>query len=334
MNVGIYTRWQRRDSTYAAIQVADLLSQWQHDVAILTPTPTKPPVSSFWDARVARDALVRFTDWAESRALVIWTFCPDPAQLNWIVRAGKRAIVVPDWADLHLIDEVSALCWRIYAPTLHWARVLEGRGARNVVLCPWSPVLPITIRTLVPPVRVYVPPVDRPGEDDELAVDVVEGLLALDRAVVATVSIDGRRGALAKRLDRLAHIEPRLTLDRPLDYHHQILRYGDHSLTLLSAVVENFAIPALCSFHMGTPVIGFNAPTLAEAASPQNAVLVDCGAAPAAVDCRDLLEALMVLVEPSRLSQLFSGCAAGLAQRRLGFESAWRAAVSRTVWRR
>ena len=83
MKVGIYTRWQRRDSTYAAIQIADLMSLWQHEVTILTPTPKRPTVSNFWDSRVRQDSNIRFTDWAAQLAVVIWTFWPTPGQLEW-----------------------------------------------------------------------------------------------------------------------------------------------------------------------------------------------------------------------------------------------------------
>jgi glycosyltransferase involved in cell wall biosynthesis len=322
MNIGIYTRWQRRDSTYAAIQIADLLSQWRHEVTILTPTPTKPPVSSFWDGHVRHDSQVRFTEWAAPLALVIWLFCPHPGQPVWAKNANKRTVLVPDWADLSVISEVGPLFWRVLAPTRCWANLLADRGARNVVHCPWSPVLPITERSHAGPVKVYVPPVDRPGEDDEsTAVDIIEAVLSLNKSVQATISTDGRRSALAKRLERLAKAQPRLTLDRPADYHQQVLRYGEHSLTMLTTVVENFAMSALCSFHMGTPVVGFNAPSLDEVANPQNSVLV------ALSDQRGLLDALMALIEQPKLSRLFAGCQAGLAQRRLEFEAVWMDAV-------
>jgi hypothetical protein len=344
MNIGIYTRWQRRDSTYAAIQIADLVSQWQHEVTILTPTPRKPAVSSFWDRRVYHDSQVRFTDWAVPLSHVIWMFCPHPGQPVWAKNANKRAILVPDWDDLHLIGEVGPLFWKIMAPTRAWAHFLADQGARNVVACPWSPMLPVTKRVPDGPVRIYVPPVDRPGdEDDGLAVDVVEAMFALDRHARATISTDGRRSALAKRLERLVKIEPRLTLDKPADYHQQVLRHGEHSLTLLSTVVENFGMSALCSFHMGTPVIGFNIPSLDEVANRKNSVLVNCkvtGSAPgvpgmlAPVDRRNLLEALMGLINEPALAQLFAGCHVGLTQRRIDFEVAWSAVVPFVEWRR
>ena len=161
-----------------------------------------------------------------------------------------------------------------------WPRRVAGPGSFSrscdapvniIALCPWSPMLPITSRAPATPIRVYAPPVDRPGdEDDGLAVDVIEAMFTLDHSALATISTDGRRSALAKRLERLAKIQSRLTLDRPADYHQQVLRYGEHSLTLLSTGVENFGMSALCSFHMGTPVVGFNVQSLAEVANPQN----------------------------------------------------------------
>lgn len=344
MNIGIYTRWQRRDSTYAAIQVADLVSQWQHDVTILTPTPTKPPVSSFWDGRVHHDSQVRFTDWAAPLSLVIWTFCPHPGQLLWAKNTNKRTILIPDWADLRAIDETGSAFWRIMAPTRGWMQRLRAGKTRNIVFCPWSPMLPITKRLPDKTVRIYVPPIERAGDEDgDLAVDVVEAALTLDKLVQATISMNGCRSSVAKRLERLARVEPRLTLDRPADYHQQVLRYGEHSLTLLSTVMENFCMSALCSFHMGTPVVGFNVQSLDEVANQRNSVLVDCeatGCAPGTTttlvpnDRRNLLDAIMTLLDGQELSRLFAGCHTGLAQRRLEFEAAWLAVVRLIVRRR
>jgi glycosyltransferase involved in cell wall biosynthesis len=303
-----------------------------------------PPVSSFWDRRVYHDSQVKFTDWALPLSVVIWMFCPHPGQPKWAKNANKRTILVPDWTDLHAIDEIGPMFGRIMAPTQCWTRLLVARGAHNVTFCPWSPMLPITERSPTGPVQVYVPPVDRPGdEDDGLAIDVIEAMFALDHRAQATISADGRRGAVAKRLDRLARAEPRLTLDRPVDYHQQVLRFGEHSLTLLSSAIENFGMSALCSFHMGTPVVGFNIQSLDEVASTQNSILVDCKATgcppgrPALLvpdDRRNLLDALMTLLEEPALSRLFGGCQAGLARRRLEFESAWSSVVSCTEWGR
>jgi glycosyltransferase involved in cell wall biosynthesis len=320
MNVGIYTRWQRRDSTYAAIQVADLLTQ-RHAVTILTPTPRRPAVSGFWDGRVRHD--VRFVDWAGPLDVVIWTACPRPEPVAWAAAAGKRTVLVPAWDDLDAIVRAGPRFGRIMAPTYRWARFFAALGARNVVTCPWSPMLPVTLRAPADPVRVYVPPIERPGEaDDGLVVEVVEALLELDRSVRATVAIDGRRGGVVRRIERRAKAEPRLTLARPEDYHRQVLRYGEHSLTLIPGGAEGFGMSALCSLHMGTPVVGFDTPPLAELAGPGNSVLVEDR------DGIDLLAALIPLVAGVGLAKLFAGCSRGLGRRRAGFEAAWGEALA------
>jgi hypothetical protein len=328
MNVGIYTPWQRRDSTYAAIQIADLMTLWQHNVTILTQTPTAPPVSGFWDRRVRHATQVRFTEWAAPLGAVIWTFWPHPGQPEWATKAGKYTIMVPDWVDARALAEAGPMFGRIMAPTRRCARTLASRGGNNIVLCPWSPMLPVTLRVPTGPARVYVPPA-APEDDDVLAVDIIDAMFELDRRAQATISMDGRRGAIAKRLERLARAQPRLELARPEDYHRQVLRYGGHSLTLLSRAAEGFGMAALCSLHMGTPVVGFAAPPLDEVASPGNSLLV----APRA-DRLDLLEGLMTLIEGAGLARLFAGCPAGLEQRRSEFEAAWAGAIPQMTGRR
>jgi hypothetical protein len=329
MKVGIYTRWQRRDSTYAAIQIAELLTRWQHEVTILTPTPKKSVVSNFWDNQVRYDSQVRFTEWASPLAVVIWMFWPPSVQPEWAGKASKRAILVPDWADMQAVEAIGPLFWRIMAPTRRWARMFADTGVVNVVPCPWSPMLPITLRTHVGPVRVYVPPGDRPIEgDDVLIIDVAEAMIELDRSVEITISIDGHRGTTVKRLERLAKAKPRLTLIRPEDYQRQIIRYTEHSLTLLPSLFESFGISALCSFHMGTPIISLDMPPLEEMASSRNSVLVEHHA-----DRLSLLEAALTLVEGPKLAQLFAGCPVGLERRRNEFESAWASALAATGYR-
>jgi glycosyltransferase involved in cell wall biosynthesis len=200
-------------------------------------------------------------------------------------------------------------------PARRWAGQLASLGIRNVVACPWSPMLPATRRSPAGPFRLYVPPVLRPGGDDDTALAVVEAVLARDRGALVAVSTCGRHHAAAKRLDRLARAEPRLTLDRPVDYHRHLLRYGEHSLTLLPAVPENFAMVALCSLHMGTPVVGLDAAPLGELANGENSVLV--------AGREDLPDAVLGLAGGPALARLFAGCPAGLARRRRDFEAAW-----------
>jgi hypothetical protein len=323
MKIGIYARWQRRDTTYAAVQIAELMSLWQHEVTILTPTPKRPSVSGFWDNRVRHDGHVRFADWAAPLAAVIWMFWPRLEQVEWANKAGKRTILVPDWADMVSLEEVGPLFWRIMAPTRRWAALLRAANVR-VSGCPWSPMLPITLRALTTPVQVYMPPVLRPGDiDDSLVVDIVEAMLDLDRYVRATVSTDGHRGGVVKRLERLAKSQRRLTLAKPEDYHRQILRFGEHSLTLLAPAIENMGMSALCSLHMGTPLIGLDVPPFDEIAGPKNSVLVGRQA-----DRLEFLESLMTLIQGPRLAQLFDGCPGGLEQRRTEFEHAWSSALA------
>ena len=98
-----------------------------------------------------------------------------------------------------------------------------------------------------------------------------------------------------------------------------MLRYGEHSLTLLPEAGENFGMAALCSLHMGTPVVGFSSPPLDEVADPGNSLLVEARGA----DRMGLLDGLMTLIEGPGLPRLFAGCPAGLEQRRGAFEGAW-----------
>jgi hypothetical protein len=75
---------------------------------------------------------------------------------------------------------------------------------------------------------------------------------------------------------------------------------------------------ALCSLHMGTPIIGLDVPPFSEIAGARNAILV-----PARTGGLVFLEELMTLIQSPRLSQLFADCPCGLERRRAEFERVW-----------
>lgn len=322
MRVGIHTRWQRRDVTYAAIQLADLFSRWGHHVALFTPTPRPARVSRYWDGKVRGAARVRFTDWAADLDTVIWTSCPHVGQPAWADKAGKQTVLLGDPGDGPLIEEAYPAFHKVLAPSGHAARALAGARLKNVVACPWSPVLPVTVRVeAIDAPRLYVPPADRPGPAaPDAAAAAIGPALAVQPHAVATVSLDGRPRPAARDLRRLARAFPgRLTLLTGEDYDRQLLRYGEHDLTLLTGTAGGFGVAALCSLHMGTPVVGYLAQPLEEVVAGRSGVLVPRAGRPE--DRIRLAGALMrVLGSPSALLRYRAGCPAGLTRRREAFE--------------
>lgn len=324
MRIGICTPWQRRDVTYAAIQLADLFSRWGHHVSVLTSTGHPAAVSRYWDGRACPATRQKFTTWLADLDSVVWTACPRVEQVAWAEKAGKQTVLVADPADGRLIAEVYPAFHKVLAPSGCALRVLAEARLRNVVACPWSPLLPVTTR-IYPvdrPARVYVPPVDRPGSTvPAAAVEVVAALLANRSGATATVSLDGRPRATAHRLRRLAHEYPgRLILLPREDYDRQLLRHGEHDVTLLTATSEVFGMTALCAVHMGTPVVGYAVAPLEEVVGGRCGVLVAGGSAGGPTR---LARRLGRVVDDSlELARLRDDCPVGLISRRQAFEHA------------
>jgi hypothetical protein len=324
MRIGICTPWRRRDVAYAAIQLADLFSRWGHHVALFTSIPQPARVSHYWDGKIRTAGRMKFTSWAVDLDTIIWTTCPHVGQPAWAEKAGKQTVLLGDPGDGALIEETYPAFHKILAPSSHAVRVLTAARLKSVVACPWSPVLPVTTPTgteVVTGLRLYVPPIDRSrSTSPDAAMTVIGSVLAARPAVVATVSLSGRDRSASQRLRRLARTSGgRLTLLGGEDYDRQLLRYGEHDLTLLTATSEVFGIAALCSLHMSTPVVGYLTQPLTEIVGDRSGVLVPRAGQPE--DCIRLARKLMrVLDSPSALFRYRTGCPTGLMRRREAFE--------------
>jgi hypothetical protein len=314
MRLGICTRWQRRDVTYAAIQLADLFSRWGHSVSILTITSSPALVSHYWDRKVLSGRNARFTDWASALDVVLWTSCPHRGQVVWTNKAGKQTVLLADPADGDRITHVYPDFSQVLAPSRYAARMLAVAGLRNVIPCAWSPVLPPTRKDRRDTeLRVYVPPA---AGNDALA--VIEALLGNYR-FTASVSADGHCPAALRRFRRLAReYRDRLTILPREDYDRQLASYAEHDLTLLAVGQTALGMEALCSIHMGTPVLAYRVHPLDEIVGGHAGDLVD---RISENDALQLARRLALYVtEPERIDPAFNGCPDGLTDRREAFE--------------
>lgn len=341
MNVGIVTRYQPRDSTYAAIQLAGLARCMGNQASVYTTTPRRPVVHPAWDGRVVRDA--RFTDWAGPLDLVVWMDCPPADQLAWAVASGpghrrRVAVLVASWEDsLSEIRTIYPGFAAVVAPSSALAAHLRECGTENLREIPWSPRLPVTCPRPVPddrPISVHFPLCELQGrEHDAAAVDLIERLLRVDMPVSIRASLDGRSGEVVRRLERRAKAHARLTLAKCNGFEETFIALGEHDLTALTTVSESFGMMALCSLHAGSPVIGPGAPPLDEfLVDGKNGALVagefrevQPGLVIPSLADQDAFEArlLAVLSDRAGLSGLRLSCTAGLEARAANFDELW-----------
>ncbi len=141
MDVGIYTRWRRREDTLTSIHLADFLRP-RFSVSFLAATTTPAPVHADYDALVRRDRAVKFTDWCRTARLVVWTLCPHVEQVEWAKKAGKYTVLVAscqeDEAKLrgaypafHKVVAPTQAAYDLCRPDTGSATSSAARGARR-----------------------------------------------------------------------------------------------------------------------------------------------------------------------------------------------------------
>jgi hypothetical protein len=331
MNVGIYARYQPRETTYAAIRVAQLARQFGNQVSFLATTPRRGLVHADWDDRVLRD--VRFTDWAETLDTIIWLECPLIEQVLWSRRARKgrsrrRVILIASPHDSEVaIRQVYPAFDSVVAPSDELALgLLQGYGLKTVLAAPWSPGLPVTVRRGAHgPLRLHFllwePPY--PGSD-VTALAIIGNLLAAQVDIAIHVTLNSRSGETVRYLGRHARADGRMTFSRGSDFETLLLAFGDHDLTVDVTPANVFGILPLCSLHAGTP-------TIVADGMVARAIIADgrYGACVPAGDPAEFLAAIdCIVVCPDLLDRMREGCPAWLRQRARDFEGAWATLLS------
>jgi glycosyltransferase involved in cell wall biosynthesis len=338
VNVGVHTRYQPRESTYAAIQVADLARDCGNEVSVFTTTPRRPPVHARWDCRVVRD--VPFTAWAASLDLIVWMDVPSAEQVTWAMRprdglGPRRTVLVADREHTRdMLRDVYPRFTHVVAPSLASATHLRAAGVDGVVSIPWSPRLPVTRRGPAPAdVRLHFPlcTVQDRGQDP-LVLDLVERLLRRAAPADVRVTMNGRSGEIVRRLERRAREYGRLTLGRCADFESLVLCLGEHDVTVLPVAGGSFGMVALCSLHAGVPVVTFDAVPVDEFVHDGRHGVLVRGTGVDGVDTVDVdrfEDALSRLLDRgTRLAEMQSACTEGLAARVGEFERAWAVILS------
>jgi hypothetical protein len=355
MNIGIYARYQPCDVTYAAIQIADLAQRHGNQVAFLTPTPKRPPVHARWDDQIIR--AVPFMKWAENLDLVIWLECPTVEPVRWCQQPrggtrpgtharGRTTVLVSSWNDTeYQVSNIYPIFTHVVAPSrAAYAYLTHDIRLENVRLVPWSPQLPIIIRSPLEPMQrpsLHFPLCDCQSRDfDPMVIDLVERLLRHKRDIDLHVSLNGRSGEVVRRLERRAREYANLTMVKCSDFEPFVMKLSEHDLTVILATSESFGMTALCSLHAGTPVIAYAVPPLDEfVVHNRHGILVSgtvTGKIPGTADndWNDQMKfenaMLALLDQRERLAALRMACTGGLEERAIQFGQGWTLLFSET----
>ncbi len=333
MDVGIVTRYQHRDVTLAAIQLCDLFAPLGR-VHILTTTPVPPRLHQQWDRRVMPVSLLprrrAFTTWfkiARPR-LMIWTEAPALGQVAYANARGCMTVLVATCReDEDAIRRVYPEFSRVVAPSRAALDVLTYQfKLNNVVAAPWSPMRAVTRKRPGPPgpMRYHVPLAG------SMAAGVPAEAVGMMRSLMAatpcefTVSHSHWAPATLRMLVRLAREVPRLTLVKAGVYDSHLVELAAHDATVVLSQLDPFGMSALCSLHMGTPVIAYKTPPMNEIVRDlENGVLVTGGDDAAGALARMEGTLHEIAVDTGLLARTRDWTFTGLVKRRRAFEKAW-----------
>lgn len=284
MQIGIYTRYQRRDPTYMAIQLAELISRRGGEVSVLSDTPNFIPVDPHWDRRTLRYRQTQFTQWARELDLLVWTHIPPTAQARWCRKHDIATVLLFPWDEFwhHDPQQMRAIT-RVVSPLRACGALLrDSYDMRNVTVIPWAASLPPLRRFPAsresPPrlPKVLFPLVS--CQPLRMETSIVNMACCVARSGLASVEVmyDVVAGYCRRQLMRLHKSELPITVTRVRDELQQRIKYAEADLVVWGSLIETCGLTGLRSLTMGTPVVSFKrAPAEEFVVNGRNGFLVD-----------------------------------------------------------
>lgn len=289
MHLGIYSRYQSHEASYAALQLADWAVARGHDVSIFSDDKPQTRLHPTWDRVVQHAGPRGYTAWLENLDAVLWTHCPIAEQVTCANRRGLRTIVMPFWHELRS-DDRKALrqAQFVVVPSRAAADLVGARWQlKRCWAALWDPGLPFTLKNdMQHPERIklLLPLFDHyPRVIDAACPKLLQRLMEYIDCVDLTVPFTPAQLSAAglRQLKAFSRSFPgRVTLLKSVPLQRRPLLYAQHDLTIWPTLAENIGLVGLTSIAMGTPVLAFNYPPLSEFLSVKNSVLVPCSGQP------------------------------------------------------
>lgn len=336
--LGICTRYARTDAAYFALRIADWAEETGREATLFSVTASPQVLDAPWDRVVVRPQhQIRFTDWAKQCDRLIWTHVPNQGQVAWARNRGIRTALVFSWHEVDGEDRPALKEFDvIYVPGREVARYLQNRWQlTRVSQLPWDNGLPITRKDprITSKYRyLFLPLFDGiPDRSENTVVDLAARLLAaFDDTVLTVVYNASTLGTIgSRRLRRYAkHFGQRLRLVPNVSPAARCLYYREHDLTLYPVHADDWGMPLIDSFTMGTPVVAFSFPPLSDMMLGTNSLVVPCetrtgptGMPQPVTDFVSMEKNLLTLLrDRDELDILQSTVSHGLTQRRAVFD--------------
>jgi hypothetical protein len=315
MHVVIAAHYSKREETYAAIYLAELLLSQGWSVDFVVPTRPAQRVHPDWDQRVRytkkQGDLLLHPDWW------IFFYVPRLTQALRLRANGIRsAVCVVPWrlANDDGASEVLSTVTRVVAPSKDVAEgMAEQFMCRRLSKIRWpAPVSPIQeMKPAAAAPRILIPLHNDLGNLSSVPLrPLVEGLLAIRPDLTVTITYDRLNGPSRYAIDYFSRVHPtRVTGLRGLNYEHFAIQCAQHTLLLpvhdydiFSLALETAAacqLPMLCP--QITPFTTMKRSGLAHFIQPATFESLDCGVWAVTANVKRLVAGVAHLLEGDAL---------------------------------
>lgn len=280
--LGIISRYQKHDSTFAAVAIAQKLQERGEKFSFFVRGWRAKSILPAWDNKVIID---RYDTWIDDKQLIIWTEPADEVWVHYSTAHNIHNYLYSSWEQIQQYDEKSLSYYsNIITPTLMQAMLLRDRfKLENVDVIPYNANLPIThkLGTVEPgKIRLFMSLYGSQLKRVELsAVLMLADICNEFKHVFITIACSkGLAPYTIRDLKSYSkEFTDRWTVHHDCPWHKQVILMGESDLTVWPAKYDGLGLIGLSSLHMGTPVIAWDVPPMNEHLSPgANAILVSC----------------------------------------------------------
>jgi glycosyltransferase involved in cell wall biosynthesis len=339
MSVGIYTHYARCDEAYLALRLAEFLRGVDEPFELFSDTPPAR-LGSGYDSRIKHRGKVKFTEWARTKRVILWTGVPAIEQLNYAKRHGIKTIVAPMWQELELPFRRSLRAADVVVSFSMECRELYRNiyKFKNSTLIPFDPGIPASKKEKPvdhKKIKIFLPWFDRNARCTHVEfIAEMEVLLRAMPEIHLTVGISSSKfsPAVGKFLRSLGEKTGRVNLLRNVAFLARPEIYAQNDLTIFPAECDNYGFCGLTSIACGTPIVSFGVSPQTDFIYPSsNGVLVKAqidydenGVPHANPDYSRFFEAVQALVaEPKYIETMNARVNYNLSARKKAFELGW-----------
>jgi len=282
MTYGVVSKYARHEATYMALQVIEYLQRRGEEVSLFGVNHICSKVHPEWDDKVVTQEV--FSEWARTKEVLIWTDVPSAAQVEWLHSEGILVAVVLRWETLRP-DDLGALCHSdvVFCPSFSSFSLLKRWGVRNAVLLSWAGEGPLYKKSedyVIDSPRLLLPLWDGNVRRTEVTVlDILSRTLAGHSTATATIaySTSTMRPVGSRKIKEMQQrFGSRVNVQKGTPPWMRPVLFQQHDLTIWPSHFDSSGLVGLTSLTAGTPVLGFDCPSMNEVLREDYSMMCPC----------------------------------------------------------